>query len=138
MSNARAAATGWLPMARKVPLERLADEVDKILQEYGDDVQVNLNEIVTAMTKKGAQAVRGQAKGAVKGTGKYASAWTSEIERTRLATVGTIYNRKPGLPHLLEHGHALRNGGRTAARPHIEPVETEIVREFESRVKSKL
>lgn len=125
-------------MAKKVPIDRLSEEINNILKEYGDDVSGNVSEIVTAMTKKGAQAVKGQARGAVGGTGRYASGWTSEIEKSRLATVGTIYNKKPGLPHLLEFGHALRGGGRTSARPHIEPVEAEIVKEFESKVRSKL
>lgn len=122
-----------------VPAEQLAAAVDKILQEYGEDVQENLTEIVKAITKKGAQTLKGAARGAVGGTGKYASGWTSQAETGRVSAQGTIYNgRLPGLPHLLEHGHANRGGGRTAGRPHIAKVEEALIKEFESKVKAKL
>lgn len=126
-------------MAKKIPIDQLAAEVNKILAEYGDNVQQNMNDIVSAMTKKGAKAVRSEASGAVGGTGKYASGWTSQTETGRVSAQGTIYNAKvPGLPHLLEHGHALRGGGRSRAFPHIAKVEEALVKEFESKVKSRL
>lgn len=125
-------------MSRKIPTDRLTQEVDKILSEYGGDVQGNLNTIVGQMSKKGAQTLRQQSKNTFGGTGKYAKGWTSTVETGRVSAQGTIYNKTPGLPHLLENGHALRGGGRTPGRPHIKPVEEALVREFESKVKSKL
>ena len=122
-----------------VPIDRLAAEVEKILNEYGENVQQNLSDIVKAMSKKGAQTLRSQARSAVGGTGKYAKGWTSKAETGRLSAQGTIYNGSvPGLPHLLEHGHANRGGGRTPGRVHIKTVEDELVKEFEQKVKSKL
>lgn len=126
-------------MAKKIPIDRLTEEVNKILAEYGDNVQENVGEIVKAMSKKGAKALRSESSGAVGGTGKYAAGWTSQTETGRVSVQGTIYNaRVPGLPHLLEHGHANRGGGRTAGRVHIATVENALVREFESKVKSRL
>lgn len=125
-------------MGRKIPVDKLTQEVDKILSEYGGDVQGNLNTIVGQMSKKGAQTLRQQSKNTFGGTGKYAKGWTSTVETGRVSAQGTIYNKSPGLPHLLENGHALRGGGRTPGRPHIKPVEEALVREFESKVKSKL
>lgn len=125
-------------MGRKIPVDKLTQEVDKILYEYGGDVQGNLNTIVGQMSKKGAQTLRQQSKNTFGGTGKYAKGWTSTVETGRVSAQGTIYNKTPGLPHLLENGHALRGGGRTPGRPHIKPVEEALVREFESKVKSKL
>lgn len=126
-------------MAKRVPIDRLADEVEKILTEYGDNVQENLGDIVKQMSKKGAQTLRSQSRGAFGGTGKYAKGWTSTAQTGRLSAQGTIYNQAlPGLPHLLEHGHANRGGGRTAGRAHIAPVEEALIREFEQKVKSKL
>lgn len=125
-------------MAKKSNADRFSADMQKILAEYKDDVKENLDAITKVVAKKGAQAVRRSSQGAVGGSGKYARGWKSEVEIGRLTTEATIYNKTPGLPHLLEHGHAKRNGGRVAGRTHIAPVEEQIVREFEEEVKSKL
>lgn len=125
--------------SQRVPADQLAAAVDKILEKYGDDVRENMNDIVKDITKKGVQTLKSQSRSAVGGTGKYASGWTSKFESGRVSAQGTLYNgRLPGLPHLLEHGHANRNGGRTPGRVHIAPVEDALIKEFETKVKSKL
>lgn len=125
-------------MAR-TPIDQFAASIEKILAKYQEDIQGNVNDIVKEMSKKGAQAVRKQASSMFKGSGEYASGWTSKAETGRISAQGVIYNSAvPGLPHLLEKGHALRQGGRTQGKPHIAPVEEELVREFEQKVKSKL
>ena len=127
-------------MARGVRVDQFAVAVEEILTQYGDDVQESINDIVTDVTKLGVRTVKSEARAAVRrGTGKYFSGWTSQIETGRFSAQGTIYNGTvPGLPHLLEHGHANRNGGRTPGRVHIAPVEEAMIREFEAQVKSKL
>lgn len=126
-------------MAKRTPIDRLAADVEAILKEYGDDVQENLNDIVKDMAKKGAKALKGQSRSTFGGSGKYASGWTSQTETGRTSAQGTIYNGSvPGLPHLLEHGHANRGGGRTAGRIHISTVEETLLKEFESKVRSGL
>lgn len=123
--------------SQRIAADQLAATVDKILDKYGDDVQENMSSIVKEMSKKGAKEIKSQAR--FGGTGKYASGWTSQVETGRMSSQGTIYNGSvPGLPHLLEHGHANRGGGRTPGQIHIAPVEEALVKEFESKVKSKL
>ena len=131
-------------MAKRIPIDRLSAEVEKILNEYGENVQQNLGDIVKAMSKKGAQALRSQSKATFNGK-DYSKGWTSQEETGRLSAQGTIYNKDlPGLPHLLEHGHALRRGGRSIGkgsvdgREHIKTVEDALIKEFEQKVKSKL
>lgn len=56
---------------------------------------------------------------------KYNSGWTSTLTvkkgKTRVSYV--LHNAKEyRLTHLLEYGHALRQGGRAQAFPHIAPV----------------
>ena len=129
-------------MAKTISADRLASEVNKILQEYEGSVQENLGEVVKQVSKKGAQSLRQKSKSTFGGSGKYASGWTSTVEAGRVSAQGIIYNKTPGLPHLLEHGHALKRGGRTVGfvegRTHIAPIEETLIKEFESKVKSKL
>lgn len=126
-------------MAKKTSIDRLGAAIHDILAEYGDDVQENLSDAVKRVTKKGAQAVKSAARSTFGGTGEYAAGWTSSTETGRLSAQGVIYNKDvPGLPHLLENGHANRDGGRTPGREHIKPVEETIVQEFEAEVKKGL
>lgn len=125
--------------SRRITPDQLSAAVDQILEKYGDDVQGNMDGIVKDITKQGVKMLKSQARSAVGGTGKYAAGWTSKFETGRVSAQGTLYNKDlPGLPHLLEHGHANRDGGRTAGRVHIAPVEEQLIKEFESKVKSKL
>lgn len=126
-------------MAKKTPLDKLASDIEAILDDYAEDVKDNLSDITEAIGKKGVQALRGQSRSSFGGTGKYASGWKAKVEKGRLDTTVTLYNSKvPGLPHLLEFGHAKRGGGRTSGTAHIEPVEQELIRTFEKEVKVKL
>ena len=124
-------------MATKIPVEKLHDELAKILKEYGNEVADGTREAVRAVAQKGAAAVRSNARGTFGGSGKYASGWTFQTEYGRRGSKAVIYNRStPGLPHLLENGHAKRGGGRVAGRTHIAPVEQEIVTEMEKAIET--
>lgn len=124
----------------KTSMDKLQAAVNKALQTYADDVTYTLQDLSKDFAKKGAQAIRqeAQSKGWGEHTG-YASGWTSKFETGRLSAQGIIYNSKaPGLPHLLEKGHAKRNGGRVPGIPHIAPVEEEITAAFEEAVKHEI
>ena len=121
----------------KTPIDKLQEAVNKALSEYADDATKTIEDLSKEFTKKGVQAVKGNSK-VFRGTGKYASGWTSQFETGRLSAQGVIYNKTPGLPHLLEKGHAKRGGGRVAGRVHIAPVEEELVGAFERAVKNDL
>lgn len=123
-------------MAKAVNLEA---EISKILEEYGENLSDHVKEAAKEVAKKGAKAVKANAKTTFNGTGKYASGWTSKAETNQYSAQGIIYNRTtPGLPHLLEHGHAKRGGGRTDGREHIRPVEEEVIRLFEEAIKNAI
>lgn len=125
-------------MARVVTIDQFASSIHDILEKYGDEINENMEEAVKAVSRKGAQAVKSAASSTFNGN-KYASGWTSKTETGRMSAQGTIYNRTvPGLPHLLENGHAMRGGGRVAGRPHIKPVEEKIIQEFEQEVRKSI
>lgn len=113
----------------------LAAEINKILEDYGDTVTDNIKEVTKKVAQQGAKAVKAEASNTFKGTGKYAKGWAVKMEEDYYSATGIIYNKTPGLPHLLEHGHANRGGGRTPGRVHIGNVEQNLVNEFEDAVK---
>ena len=125
-------------MARKVTADNFADAIAGILEEYEANAEKTTAEVVKEITKTGVKAVKDASK-TFRGTGKYAKGWTSKFETGRLSSQGTIYNKDvPGLPHLLEHGHAKRGGGRVPGTVHIKPVEDEISKAFEKELELRL
>ena len=131
-------------MAGKTPIDKLSDAIEAILEEYADDIDGNVGAIAEAMGKKGVQVLRQESRRQFpKGSGEYAKGWKAQANRRRLSTTVTIYNEHYGLPHLLEHGHVVRNGTdrvypSTIGREHIKPVADELVENFEQEVADKL
>lgn len=124
-------------MARIVTIDQMDTAINEILSEY-DEMTIHTVREVT--NKIGVQAVKllKSNSGIFGGTGKYAKGWTKTSEGGRFDTTVTIHNKLAGMPHLLEHGHALRNGGRTAARVHIAPVEKELITKYENQLRAEL
>lgn len=96
------------------------DEIRQALNEYN----VKVVETVQSALPKVAQNATKQLKASSpQRTGKYARGWRQKTQKTFLGVESVVYNTTPGLPHLLENGHAKRNGGRTSPNVHIKPVE---------------
>ena len=130
--------------SKKTPVDKLASTLSGILEEYSDGIQQNLDIITRKMGQKGATALRQQSKVTFKlHTGDYAKGWKYAYRQTRRANGVTIYNDHYSLPHLLEHGHLIRNGtkrvyGTVEGRPHIKPIADELVSTYEQEVIKKL
>lgn len=120
-----------------MPIEKFQQAVQKELAKYAEEMTDKVNVITRTIAKKGAQAVK-NASAQAYGSGRYSKSWTATIEEKRYGTEAVIHSKVPGLPHLLEHGHAKRNGGRVPGRAHIAPVEEKIVEEFERTVRNDL
>ena len=61
------------------------------------------------------------------------------IKETSTSLAVTVYSpSRYMLAHLLEHGHAKRNGGRTRAIPHIAPAEEAGVEQLEREIERGL
>ena len=131
-------------MANKTPIDKLNSAISGILNDYADEIGQNVGEIAVQMGKKGVQALKSKSRTALKThTGEYARGWKMQTNQGRLSTSVTIYNDHPGLPHLLEYGHAIRNGtgrvyGEVQGREHIKPVADTLVETFEREVLEKL
>jgi hypothetical protein len=101
--------------------DQLAATVSDMLKDYAGDCSEVLEETVKKVTKDAANELK--SAGTFGGTGKYRKGWKAKVEKSRLGVEGVVYNAAmPGLTHLLEHGHALRGGGRSRSFPHIAPV----------------
>lgn len=131
-------------MARKTPIDRLGEAVQGILEEHQDDIEKNLDLITQQMGKEGAKALRQQSKKVIKGPSWfYAPGWKYAYRKTKRYHKTTVFNEHYSLPHLLEHGHATRNGdGReypdTPGHEHIATVAEPLVEAYEREVLSKL
>jgi hypothetical protein len=118
--------------------ENLADEVQKLLDEYGDVVNDALKEAIEETAKEAQQQLRSKNMGR-KLWKKYPKGWSVQIKAGRLDVEGIVYNKDHyRLTHLLEFGHATRNGGRTKAFPHIADVNAFAQKEVLERLKEKL
>lgn len=121
-------------MTKATPHDQLASVITKALEEYAGEVTAGTKGSVKEVTKAGAKAVKQASKKAFGGTGEYAKSWTYKVETDRVGATGVIYSKQPRLPHLLENGHMLRNGRFWPGKPHIKPVEEQIVEDFEKEV----
>lgn len=121
----------------KTTADNLDVAIDKILKQYANDVTMTVKDLSKKFTKEGVKAVS-QSAGSMFGGGRYAQSWTSQFEQGRLSAQGVIFSKVPGLPHLLEKGHAKRGGGRVSGRTHIQPVEKELTEAFERAVKDDI
>ena len=113
--------------------------IDDILRNgYYPQVCEACFEVIPQVAKEAAQKLRKQSP---KGQqGKYAKGWDYKVEKGRVRVGATVYGKHGTyqLAHLLEHGHAKRNGGRTAAIEHIKPVEEWAMDEAYERIMDKV
>lgn len=119
----------------KITADKLAAQVGKVLSEYQD---ATFDVVKKAVDSSSKQAVNDLKTDSPKRTGAYAKDWASKKDRQskQWAYSKTVYNkRRYRLTHLLEKGHRKVNGGRVAARPHIERVEQEAIEELVREIK---
>lgn len=116
-------------MRKRITMDQLAGEIAKTLEEYDKDLRLQEINIMRKICSSGAAAVRDSSASTI--TPRYARGWGYKTEQDRFQIRGFIYHQQaPGLPHLLEHGHAMPQGGRVAGRPHIAPVADKLEEEF--------
>lgn len=122
----------------KIKIGQLADEISKIIQEYSDEVIKALPDAAEKAATAGLKTLKANAPSK---TGEYKkSLKKKKTKDTSSATEYTIYSDKPGLAHLLERGHPVKNQyggpyGTTRAFPHWAPAEEEANNVFEEEIK---
>lgn len=129
-------------MARKsaVDVDGITKAIAKELSLYSDVVKEQIEEIEERVAKMAVKKLRvaGGFENHRSSKG-YRKGWRAK-KQNRGWVVYNATNYQ--LTHLLEKGHALRNGGRTVgsakAFPHIKPVEQNIIKEFEKEIREVL
>lgn len=117
----------------------LAKSVNKALSDYKKVTYEEMYDIAVKISNKARKKLK-QDSPRGKSEKHYADSWSvAKIYKTNEKFSFNIYNRKkPGLTHLLENGHQLRQGGRTKKYVHIKPVEEWCVEEFEKGVEEMI
>lgn len=124
---------------KKVTIDKFRAEVEKALREFGDYVDGTV--VKNATHKTAVETAEVISKEAPKRTGQYSGTITSGYrqQRNHIYTE-TVYADAPGyrLTHLLEKGHASRNGGRVEPKPHWETGEKGIQERLITHIKEEL
>lgn len=113
----------------RIDSSQLRETINGILQDYGDAARAAIEEASKQTGKEVAKELKNA--GDFNGGAEFKKGWTSKTELTRTGASTVVYNKtKPGLAHLLEFGHAKRNGGRTRAFNFIAPIADTVEQKF--------
>lgn len=124
-------------MTKKVAVQDLAAAVAEDLSEYSDEISEITKQSVKTAASVCIDEIR--RKSPVK-TGAYKRGWRSKIAYESPTDIRiVVYNKTSyALTHLLEHGHATKNGGRVAGIPHIAPAEKAAEKTLDRNIKIKI
>ncbi len=124
-------------MAGNISIGELADAVMGGLNDYA---QLATEDMKKAVKKAGTTVRKEIQSNAPSDTGVYAKSWSVKTVRDTANTLElTVYSKnRYQLAHLLEHGHAKRNGGRVAAKVHIEPAEQKGINQLQDEIEKAL
>ena len=110
-------------MSKKVNTNELQKALQEYLEDYQEDIFDSVKEVTDSITKKAVKDLREESPDR---TGDYAKGWTKQRGKVNKNTRYTIkiHNKTDyQLTHLLEFGHAKKNGGWVNAIPHTRPIE---------------
>lgn len=121
----------------------LTAAVNEELTKYSDDILKEVKTIIADEAEKLSADIRERSpKRSKKLKGRtlnaYSKGWTAKkVKEDNLSTEYIVYNKNQyQLTHLLEKGHATRDGGRVEGTPHIAPAEEEAQQRIVERIES--
>jgi len=119
-------------------IDGLADAITNAMLAYTEEVEDAIPRIVDRTAEALVNEIRSTAPRRNNG-GAYARGWTARKlgsrTRSKEGYAKVICNPTHySLAHLLEHGHAKRNGGRVEGKPHLRPACDKLVPAFEKSI----
>lgn len=121
-----------------IDVSHLAHEISNMLSTYSKEVAEKIDISSERIAKAAVKKLKASSP---KDSGNYAKSWRLDSEGAYGQTKNRIiYVKEPHyrLAHLIEHGHARAGGGRTQGKPHIRPVEQEVMKEFMEEVEEAI
>lgn len=115
-----------------VNINQLASEINRQLSLFANQTEETVQQVAEKTAQEGVEKLKVSSP---KKTGDYAKSWTYRKVKGKFIVHNKDHYR---LTHLLEKSHALRNGGRSRAQPHIKPVEQQMIRDFEADLRRGL
>lgn len=118
-----------------VTVEGIGMALQAICSDFERELEEQMREDIDAAAKVCEEQLHDTSP---KKTGKYAAGWTtSDDSEGRYGYALVVHNKsKPGLAHLLDKGHALRNGGFKAGDGHVVAAADAGIAELERRLAS--
>lgn len=147
--------------SNKVSVDNIEKEIMKYLQKCKENIENEVKETADEATKEACKELKqispkapktvylrksnskvGVGEKSFQMPGEYASFWTTAKKNSKLAKdkySKIVYNKQYyRLTHLLEFGHANRNGSRTQPIPHIRKTEEKYKEKFKQKLETKI
>ena len=121
----------------KVSIDEMDQAINEQIQKYAGAVTEDMKDSLRESAKEIRKDI---SRNAPDRTGRYKKSWAVKKiaeNSTGLDLVVHSKNRYQ-LTHLLEFGHAKRNGGRVEGKPHIQPAEEADKKELVESLKEKI
>lgn len=136
--------------SNRVTPENLSKAIQEYLKDYKEDIEDDVVELSNKYIKEASKELKSispKAKknvhlkgGGVQIPGSYAKSWSTKNGKKYTNVYSKVaYNKKYyRLTHLLEFGHANRDGSRTQAIPHIRETEDKYKEKFTEELERKI
>lgn len=120
-----------------VSVDNLAEEIVKQMMAYSDEVDELMQQEIDKVAKEAVDSLKANPN-IPKRTGKYKKSFAiKKLAQGSGYKRVAVFNKVHQLTHLLEFGHALKNGGRARAYPHWQDAQ-KLAEELPERIKAVL
>lgn len=127
---------------RTCSVDAFARTLEDMIGEVPDNLEKQMPKIIGASAQLGRRHLLNNisASGIKEHNGRYRVGWaTRRKQNASHKWEARIYNKEvPGLPHLLEKGHAKVGGGRVSGYTHIADAAEDAFEDFERRIEEAI